>query len=99
MKTQAILRHAAASTTIALATLLLGNCASVTQPVVKHDLDGDGLLSDGEYRQANAGYNLGMRDRVDEYGRARLVTAHVVNARDALAGASDAANILQNFAR
>ncbi len=99
MKTKQILRRAATSAALALAAGLLANCAATSHPLARHDLDGDGQISDAEYRQANVRYNLASRERVDEGLRARSVTRHVFNVRDALAGASDAVRILDNFGR
>lgn len=99
MKTKLILRRAALTASLAFVTGALSNCAATNHPLARHDLDGNGVISDAEYRQSNAQYNLASRERVDEALRARSVTRHVWNARDLLAGASDAARIIDNFGR
>lgn len=97
MKAKLMIRRAALSASVALVAGVLSNCAATNHPLARHDLDGDGAISDAEYRQSNAQYNMASRERVDEALRARSVTRHVWNARDLLAGASDAARILDNF--
>lgn len=99
MKTKMILRRAAATLALMVLAGTFSNCAATSHPLTRHDYDGDGAISDGEYRQANAQYNLSSRERVDEAQRARSVTRHVWNARDLIAGASDAVRILDNFGR
>lgn len=81
------------------AAALLSNCASFAHPLANHDLDGDGQISDAEYRQSNVRYNMASRQRVDEYSRARLMTAHAHNAADFMQGANRTVNLLQNFGR
>jgi hypothetical protein len=58
------------------------SCASVQHPLARHDMDGDGAISDSEYRQNGMQYSLAGVQRQDEYQRGRLATAHMSNAAD-----------------
>lgn len=75
----------------------LVSCATVEHPLARHDMDGDGAISDSEYRQNHMQYNMAGRQRVDEYNRARLATAHMDNIGDFIGEASQATYMLRNF--
>jgi hypothetical protein len=82
---------------LAIPACALASCASVQHPLTRHDMDGDGAISDSEYRQNHMQYNMASRQRADEYSRARLVTAHAENAGDFLGQAHRVANLLGGF--
>jgi len=90
-------------TVIIRSTLLAGvacgfvSCATVEHPLTRHDMDGDGAISDSEYRQNHMQYNMADRQRADEYSRARLATAHMDNVGDFIGEASQATYLLRSF--
>jgi hypothetical protein len=75
----------------------LVSCATIEHPLTRHDMDGSGTISHGEYQQNHMQYNLASRQRADEYNRARLATAHVGNANDFISQARQATYQLRNF--
>jgi hypothetical protein len=84
---------------LALAASGLCSCATFDHPLARHDLDRSGTLSHAEYQQANMGYNVAHRQRVDEYQRASLVTGHLNNANNFLGQAHRSIGLLQGFGR
>lgn len=97
MKTQSIKRLVTRILLPALAASTLSNCASFNHPLARHDMDGDGAISDSEYRQANIQYDLANHERADELSRTTLLTAQANNAGNFLAGANQAIYQLKNF--
>lgn len=73
------------------------SCATVEHPLARHDMDGDGAISHSEYQQNHMQYNMARRQRIDEYNRARLATAHMDNIGDFIGEARQATNMLRNF--
>ena len=98
MNLHRILRPSVRSLCI-LSSIGLVSCASFEHPLTRHDLDGDGALSHSEYQQNNMQYNIAGRQREDEYGRARLLTDHIFNAGDMIAGVNRGFGLLRNFGR
>ena len=74
------------------------SCATVEHPLTRHDMDGSGTITHGEYQQNHMQYNLARRQRNDEYNRARLATAHMDNVGDFIGEARQATYLLRNFA-
>lgn len=92
----------ASTTRIALILAAAGafsSCAAVDHPLARHDMDGDGYISDSEFRQNRMQYNLAANQRQDEYSRARLATAHMENAGDFVGQADRLVSLVGNFGR
>lgn len=86
--------------TLAISTAaMMASCSSFEHPVTRHDMDGDGLISHGEYQQNHMQYNMANRQRWDEMDRARQVTRHISNAGDMISGVNRGLSLLNNFGR
>lgn len=85
------------SSMLAIIACAISSCASFEHPLARHDMDGDGAISDPEYRQNHMQYNMASRQRDDEYSRARLMTAHASNAGDFIGQADRITHLLGNF--
>jgi hypothetical protein len=77
-------------------SLLLANCAS-TQNYQVADINGDGLISDAEYRQYNMQKNVEDRNVYSEGAKRRNARDTVLDTRDAVWGASSIKNMVENF--
>lgn len=53
------------------------SCAFDENPLARHDLDGDGVISHSEYLQNHIQYNNASRQRVDDYNRILPATSHL----------------------
>jgi hypothetical protein len=78
---------------------MMASCSSFEHPVTRHDMDGDGLISHGEYQQNHMQYNMANRQRWDEIDRARQVTRHIGNFGDMVSGVNRSLSLLNSFGR
>lgn len=97
MKTKTTNNLIVRSTLLAAIAAAMSSCASFEHPLARHDMDGDGAISDSEYRQNHMQYNMAGRQRHDEYSRARLMTAHASNAGDFIGQADRITRMIGNF--
>lgn len=85
------------SALLAIVACGISSCASFEHPLARHDMDGDRVISDPEYRQNRMQYSLGSIQRHDEISRARHVTDHMANVGDFISEARDATYLIRNF--